>query len=162
MSILRRSEFGVLHVSHTYSSHVFMSEYTRQHPSRITPISTNFNTFTQTSCMCSCTYTCVQRTTHMHTLTCTHPHTPTHTYTHTQPLLTTCSHSSPILSAVSVELYYIFSTLWGRETYTLYGILMIVFLMLVIVAACTSVTLTYFQLSSEDYRWWWRSVVSAG
>jgi transmembrane 9 superfamily protein 1 len=65
-------------------------------------------------------------------------------------------------SAISVELYYIFSTLWGRETYTLYGILMIVFLMLIIVTACTSITLTYFQLSAEDYRWWWRSVISAG
>ena len=30
-------------------------------------------------------------------------------------------------SAISVELYYIFSTLWGRDQYTLYGILSIVF-----------------------------------
>ena len=25
-----------------------------------------------------------------------------------------------------------------------------------------SVSLTYFQLSSEDYRWWWRSLLSVG
>lgn len=65
-------------------------------------------------------------------------------------------------SAISVELYYIFATLWGREQYTLYGILMIVFIILLSVTASISIALTYFQLSSEDYRWWWRSVVSAG
>ena len=65
-------------------------------------------------------------------------------------------------SAISVELYYIFATLWGRENYTLYGILFIVFVILLNVTACISIALTYFQLSSEDYRWWWRSVISAG
>ncbi|KAK3751998.1 hypothetical protein QZH41_010966 [Actinostola sp. cb2023] len=65
-------------------------------------------------------------------------------------------------SAISVELYYIFTTLWGREQYTLYGILLIVFIILLSVTACISIALTYFQLSSEDYRWWWRSILSAG
>ncbi|XP_077990163.1 transmembrane 9 superfamily member 1-like [Glandiceps talaboti] len=65
-------------------------------------------------------------------------------------------------SAISVELYYIFATLWGREQYTLYGILFVVFAILLSVTACISVALTYFQLSSEDYRWWWRSIFSAG
>lgn len=65
-------------------------------------------------------------------------------------------------SAISVELYYIFATVWGREVYTLYGILMLVFVLELSVSACVSVALTYFQLSSEDYRWWWRSIFSAG
>eukprot|EP00052_Salpingoeca_macrocollata_P016687 m.134589 g.134589 ORF g.134589 m.134589 type:complete len:587 (+) comp20140_c0_seq1:145-1905(+) len=65
-------------------------------------------------------------------------------------------------SAISVELYYIFATIWGREHYTLYGVLLIVFLILLAVTACISVALTYFQLSAEDYRWWWRSVFAAG
>jgi transmembrane 9 superfamily protein 1 len=65
-------------------------------------------------------------------------------------------------SAISVELYYIFATVWGREPYTLYGILLIVFLILISVTACISVALTYFQLSTEDYRWWWRSIFSSG
>jgi len=65
-------------------------------------------------------------------------------------------------SAISVELYYIFSTLWGREQYTLYGILFLVFGILLSVTACISVALTYFQLAAEDHRWWWRSVFSAG
>lgn len=65
-------------------------------------------------------------------------------------------------SAISVELYYIFSTLWGRDQYTLYGILGIVFVILLSVTACISISLTYFQLASEDYRWWWRSVLTSG
>uniref|UniRef100_A0A8D0CJ43 Transmembrane 9 superfamily member n=1 Tax=Scleropages formosus TaxID=113540 RepID=A0A8D0CJ43_SCLFO len=63
-------------------------------------------------------------------------------------------------SAISVELYYIFATVWGRESYTLYGILLCVFAILLSVGACISVALTYFLLSGEDYRWWWRSVLS--
>ncbi|GFT99098.1 transmembrane 9 superfamily member 1 [Nephila pilipes] len=65
-------------------------------------------------------------------------------------------------SAISVELYYIFATVWGREQYTLYGVLFIVFFILLNVTACISVALTYFQLSSEDYKWWWRSIFNAG
>eukprot|EP00043_Microstomoeca_roanoka_P007486 m.71973 g.71973 ORF g.71973 m.71973 type:complete len:595 (-) comp13844_c0_seq1:43-1827(-) len=65
-------------------------------------------------------------------------------------------------SAISVELYYIFATVWGRELYTLYGILMLVFIILLSVAACFSIALTYFQLSGEDYRWWWRSIFASG
>ncbi|XP_038052183.1 transmembrane 9 superfamily member 1-like [Patiria miniata] len=65
-------------------------------------------------------------------------------------------------SAISVELYYIFATVWGREMYTLYGILFVVYGILLSVTACISVALTYFQLSNEDYRWWWRSIFSAG
>ncbi|XP_067325660.1 transmembrane 9 superfamily member 1 [Anolis sagrei] len=65
-------------------------------------------------------------------------------------------------SAISVELYYIFATVWGREQYTLYGILFFVFAILLSVGACISIALTYFQLSGEDYRWWWRSVLSTG
>uniref|UniRef100_A0A8C1ZQ87 Transmembrane 9 superfamily member n=1 Tax=Cyprinus carpio TaxID=7962 RepID=A0A8C1ZQ87_CYPCA len=61
-----------------------------------------------------------------------------------------------------IELYYIFATAWGREHYTLYGILLCVFAILLSVGACISVALTYFLLSGEDYRWWWRSVLSTG
>lgn len=65
-------------------------------------------------------------------------------------------------SAISVELYYVFSTLWGRDQYTLYGILAVVFIIVLSVTASISISLTYFQLASEDYRWWWRSIVTSG
>ena len=65
-------------------------------------------------------------------------------------------------SAISVELYYIFATLWGREQYTLWGILSIVYVMVLAVTACITVALIYFQLNAEDYRWWWRSIFTSG
>lgn len=73
-----------------------------------------------------------------------------------------CNCMCMFCSAISVELYYIFATVWGREVYTLYGILFVVFFILMSVTACISIALTYFQLSIEDYRWWWRSVFSSG
>ena len=73
-----------------------------------------------------------------------------------------CGVSHLFSSAISVELYYIFATVWGREVYTLYGILLVVFFILMSVTACISIALTYFQLSIEDYRWWWRSIFSSG
>eukprot|EP01088_Endostelium_zonatum_P021392 TRINITY_DN840_c0_g1_i1.p1 TRINITY_DN840_c0_g1~~TRINITY_DN840_c0_g1_i1.p1 ORF type:complete len:604 (+),score=64.70 TRINITY_DN840_c0_g1_i1:71-1813(+) len=65
-------------------------------------------------------------------------------------------------SAIYIELYYIYSAVWGHHSYTLYGILCLVFLILVIVTACISIALTYFQLLMEDYRWWWRSFACGG
>ena len=65
-------------------------------------------------------------------------------------------------SAISIEIYYIYLTLWGRQFFALYSIILILFVILLFVAACISVTLTYFQLSLEDYHWWWRSVYSVG
>jgi transmembrane 9 superfamily protein 1 len=39
-------------------------------------------------------------------------------------------------SAISVELYYVFATVWGREHYALYGILMLVFIILIAGKRC--------------------------
>ncbi len=52
--------------------------------------------------------------------------------------------------------------MWGHNSYTLWGILALVFLILIVVTACITIALTYFQLSMEDYRWWWRSFASGG
>jgi transmembrane 9 superfamily member 1 len=65
-------------------------------------------------------------------------------------------------SAISIELYYIFATVWGHKLYTLYGILLIVFAILIIVTSFITIALTYFQLSVEDYHWWWRSIINGG
>jgi hypothetical protein len=65
-------------------------------------------------------------------------------------------------SAIYIELYYIYTSVWGHNSYTLYGILFLVFLILIVVTACITIALTYFQLSMEDYRWWWRSFASGG
>jgi len=65
-------------------------------------------------------------------------------------------------SAIYIELHYVFNSVWGRGMYQLWGILCLVFIILLIVTSCTTITLTYFQLSMEDYRWWWHSFLSGG
>jgi len=63
-------------------------------------------------------------------------------------------------SAIYMELHYIFASVWGHRPYTLYGILALAFLMLLLVTGMISVALCYFNLCAEDYRWWWRSLLS--
>lgn len=65
-------------------------------------------------------------------------------------------------SAIYIELYYVFASVWGHQLYSLYGILLLVFLILLVVTSFITIALTYFQLSVEDYRWWWRSVLNGG
>eukprot|EP00271_Cylindrocystis_brebissonii_P004204 TRINITY_DN157_c0_g4_i1.p1 TRINITY_DN157_c0_g4~~TRINITY_DN157_c0_g4_i1.p1 ORF type:complete len:623 (-),score=109.05 TRINITY_DN157_c0_g4_i1:707-2470(-) len=65
-------------------------------------------------------------------------------------------------SAIYIELYYIFASVWGHKVYTIYSILFIVFIILIIVTAFITIALTYFQLAVEDHEWWWRSVLCGG
>ncbi|KAK7276189.1 hypothetical protein RIF29_17324 [Crotalaria pallida] len=65
-------------------------------------------------------------------------------------------------SAIYIELYYIFASVWGHQIYTVYSILFIVFIILLIVTAFITVALTYFQLAAEDHEWWWRSFLCGG
>uniref|UniRef100_A0A7I4C5J2 Transmembrane 9 superfamily member n=1 Tax=Physcomitrium patens TaxID=3218 RepID=A0A7I4C5J2_PHYPA len=65
-------------------------------------------------------------------------------------------------SAIYIELYYIFASVWGHKIYTIYSILFIVFIILIIVTAFITIALTYFQLAVEDHEWWWRSVFCGG
>lgn len=61
-------------------------------------------------------------------------------------------------SAILIELHYIITSLWGHKIYTIYSILFIIFIILIIVTIFLSITLTYYQLAAEDYKWWWRYV----
>lgn len=63
---------------------------------------------------------------------------------------------------VYIQLYYILATVWEHRIYTLYGILTVVFFLLLIITALVSVALTYFQLAVEDHEWWWRSFFCGG
>jgi hypothetical protein len=65
-------------------------------------------------------------------------------------------------SAIYIELHYIFNSIWGPRIYSLYGILLLAFAMLLLVAATVTVLFTYFHLNAEDHRWWWRSFGSGG
>ena len=65
-------------------------------------------------------------------------------------------------SAIYIEIYYIFASVWGHKSYTVYSILVIVFLILIVVTSFVSIALTYFQLAAEDHHWWWRAVCNGG
>ncbi|KAK9803242.1 hypothetical protein WJX73_008999 [Symbiochloris irregularis] len=65
-------------------------------------------------------------------------------------------------SAIYIELYYVFASVWGHKTYTIWPVISVVFVILNIVTAFITVALTYFQLAVEDHRWWWRSFLCGG
>ncbi|KAG7365326.1 endomembrane protein 70-domain containing protein [Nitzschia inconspicua] len=65
-------------------------------------------------------------------------------------------------SAIYIELHYIFASMWGHQIYTLFGILLLAFILLIIVTSFITVALLYFQLAREDHRWWWAAFINGG
>mmetsp|Transcript_26860 Transcript_26860/g.56115 ORF Transcript_26860/g.56115 Transcript_26860/m.56115 type:complete len:609 (+) Transcript_26860:9-1835(+) len=65
-------------------------------------------------------------------------------------------------SAIYIELHYIFASVWGHKIYTLFGILVLAFAMLLCVTSFITVSTIYFQLAREDHKWWWRSFLNGG
>lgn len=64
--------------------------------------------------------------------------------------------------AVCIELFFIMSAMWLHQIYYVFGFLFAVLIILIITCAEITIVLCYFQLCNEDYRWWWRSFLSAG
>lgn len=64
--------------------------------------------------------------------------------------------------AVFIELFFILTSMWLHQVYYIFGVLFIVFLILVITCAEITIVLCYFQLCSEDYHWWWRAFFTSG
>ncbi|XP_051204160.1 transmembrane 9 superfamily member 10 [Lolium perenne] len=64
--------------------------------------------------------------------------------------------------AVFIELFFILTSIWLHQFYYIFGFLFLVFVILVLTCAEITVVLCYFQLCGEDYRWWWRSYLTAG
>jgi len=64
--------------------------------------------------------------------------------------------------AIFTELFFIMSSLWHHRFYYMFGFLGIVLVLLVITCSEISIALTYFQLTSEDYHWWWRAFFTSG
>merc|ERR1719191_391563 len=59
--------------------------------------------------------------------------------------------------AVFTELFFIMSSIWQHQIYYVFGFLVLVLIILIVTCAEVSIALCYFQLTSEDYHWWWRS-----
>ncbi|TYH66447.1 hypothetical protein ES332_D06G123800v1 [Gossypium tomentosum] len=64
--------------------------------------------------------------------------------------------------AVFIELFFILTSIWLHQFYYIFGFLFIVFVILIVTCAEITIVLCYFQLCSEDYRWWWRSYLTSG
>merc|ERR1719362_690101 len=64
--------------------------------------------------------------------------------------------------AVFIELFFILTSMWLHQVYYIFGVLFIVFLILILTCAEITIVLCYFQLCSEDYHWWWRSYLTSG
>jgi transmembrane 9 superfamily protein 2/4 len=65
--------------------------------------------------------------------------------------------------AIFIETYFIMSSVWHYSGfYYLYGFLLLVFLILVVTSAETAIIICYFQLCSEDWKWWWRAFFTSG
>ncbi|CAJ1351974.1 unnamed protein product [Effrenium voratum] len=79
-----------------------------------------------------------------------------------QPLATSLVGGILPFGAVFTELFFIMSSIWLHEFYYLFGFLSLVLLIVLITCAEISIALTYFQLTSEDYRWWWTSFCASG
>ena len=67
----------------------------------------------------------------------------------------------PFIS-IYLELYYVFVSIWGHQNFAPFGILYLLFLMLVGVTSCMTAMLTYLRLNNENHKWWWMSILTGG
>ena len=63
-----------------------------------------------------------------------------------------------IFSAIFVEVYFIYHSVWTNLAYYyLFGLLLIVFVSMQVLSAEISICFIYLHLLCEDYNWWWAS-----
>jgi transmembrane 9 superfamily protein 2/4 len=59
--------------------------------------------------------------------------------------------------ACFIELVFILSSFWQGRVYYVFGFVALVFVILTVTCAEVAIVLVYFQLTNDDYHWWWRS-----
>eukprot|EP01059_Diplonema_ambulator_P033785 TRINITY_DN721_c0_g1_i2.p1 TRINITY_DN721_c0_g1~~TRINITY_DN721_c0_g1_i2.p1 ORF type:complete len:632 (+),score=203.04 TRINITY_DN721_c0_g1_i2:119-2014(+) len=64
--------------------------------------------------------------------------------------------------AAFIESVFILSSVWQGRVYYVFGFLSLVFFILIVTCAETTIVMIYFQLTREDYNWWWRSFLTSG
>ncbi|VWU49806.1 endomembrane protein 70, putative [Hepatocystis sp. ex Piliocolobus tephrosceles] len=67
-----------------------------------------------------------------------------------------------LFATMYTELFFLFTSLWKRNVYYLFGFLFLVIFLLGLLSALLSVALTYYTLACEDYNWWWKSFFAPG
>ncbi|XP_022908111.1 transmembrane 9 superfamily member 2 [Onthophagus taurus] len=63
---------------------------------------------------------------------------------------------------IFIQLFFILNSIWSSQMYYMFGFLFLVFIILAITCAETTILLCYFHLCAEDYHWWWRSYLTSG
>lgn len=64
--------------------------------------------------------------------------------------------------AISVEMYFIYSSLWFNRVFYMFGFLFFCFLLMTVTTSLVTILMTYYSLCSENYKWQWRSIFIAG
>jgi len=64
--------------------------------------------------------------------------------------------------AVFTEMFFIMSSIWLHQFYYLFGFVFLVLIILILTCIEVSISLVYFQLTAEDWRWWWRGFFASG
>merc|ERR1719327_1226505 len=64
--------------------------------------------------------------------------------------------------AAFTELFFIMTSIWMHQFYYLFGFLFLMMVVLTVTCAEISISITYFQLTSENYHWWWRAFFVSG
>uniref|UniRef100_A0A8D0HGJ4 Transmembrane 9 superfamily member n=1 Tax=Sphenodon punctatus TaxID=8508 RepID=A0A8D0HGJ4_SPHPU len=62
---------------------------------------------------------------------------------------------------IFIQLFFILNSIWSHQMYYMFGLLFLVFIILLITCSEATVLLCYFHLCAEDYHWWWRSFLTS-
>ena len=57
-------------------------------------------------------------------------------------------------------MYFIFTSFFNYKYYFVYGVMLLVFCILLVVSLCVSIVGTYCLLNAEDHRWPWVSLLT--
>ena len=63
---------------------------------------------------------------------------------------------------IFLEMYFMLSSILLHQTYAVFGFLLAILVLTIITTAEISIVICYFQLTNEDYNWWWKSFYNAG
>jgi len=64
--------------------------------------------------------------------------------------------------AAYVELFFIMTSLWMDQYYYVFGFTLIVYLILLTTCIEITILMVYYQLCTENHRWWWFALGSSG
>lgn len=59
--------------------------------------------------------------------------------------------------AISIELYFIFTSIWFNRIYYMFGFLFFCVVLMLFTSCLVTLLLTYFSLCNENYKWQWKS-----